>query len=313
MKFRLTCAVWGDWHTSTFLDYGLPSLCASGNLDAIDHKIAIYTTERDARRLMPATRGMNREIYTAIPSGVASGLSAAVDTQQQVHKLDRSHARKTGQIWACVPPDVVWGEGTFAQYSDLLASGKTVIFHHMPRVTLEEAAPALQYFGRRHLARVALDFEHPLGRMYRADNPTFPRHAELVLWPAGTDGLICRFLSAEIKVADVSKVPINEVAQVDRPLGERMAMIADSDHAIALSLAPAYKDSDWARDGMPLSAELVRAFLAQYPSPATRELARHSYRLHAGAVPPAAWAAAERQADALMAQVFDGYTPALVA
>lgn len=313
MKFRLTCPVWGEWHVNAFLRYGLPSLQASGNLDAIDYTLAIHTTPRDAARLMPALRGLNREVYTPLYGAQPAGLASAVDTQQRLHRFDRAKARATGSIWACVPPDVVWAEGTFAHYRDLLEAGKTVVFHHMPRVALEPAARALEYFGKRHLARVALDFEHPLGLMYRADNPTFPKHAELVLWPAGNDGLVCRLLAAEIKVADPSKVPINDVAQLDRPIGDRMAVISDSDEAMALSLAPVYKDADWARDGAPLSAETVRAFLEQYPSPATRELARHSYRLHAGNVSLASWAAAERQADALMAEVFDGYQPALVA
>lgn len=306
MKFRLTCAVWGDWHVDAFLRYGLPSLQAPGNLDALDYTLAIHTTPRDAGRLMPALRGLNREVYTPLYTSPPEGLAAAVSTQQALHRFDRAHARRHGQIWACVPPDVVWGEGTFARYRDLIAAGKTVIFHHMPRVSLEPAARALAYFGKRHLARVALDFEHPLGRMYRADNPQFPPHCELVLWPAAT-GILCRLLAAEIKLADPSKVPINDVAQANRSLGAGMAVIRDVDEAMALSLAPVYKDEDWARDGVPLNAQIVRDFLEKYPSPATRDLARHSYRLHAGDVTPAAWAAAEQQADALMAQVFDGY------
>ncbi len=312
MKFRLTCVVWGDWHVDAFLRYGLPSLEAAGNLDAIDYTLAIHTTPRDAARLMPALRHLKREIYTPIYAKPLEGLAHAVDTQQQLHRFDRYKARVTGSVWACVPPDVVWGEGTFARYRELMEAGKHVIFHHMPRVSLDEAAPALGCFTRRHLARVGLDFEHELGRMYRADNEKFPNHAELVLWQAGP-GLLCRLLSAEIKIVDPSKISINDVAQVERPLGSAFSVIQDADEAVALSLAQAYKDSDWTRDGAPLSAQTVRRFLEQYPSPATRDLARHSYRLHAGDVPPASWAAAERQADALMAQVFPGYQPALVA
>ena len=314
VKFRLTCAVWGDWHVDTFLRYGLPSLQAQGNLDAIDYVLAVHTTPKDAARLLPALRHLNREIYTPLYGDIPSGLAHAVDAQQTLHRFDRQKARHTGAIWACVPPDVVWGEGTFARYRELLDAGKAVIFHHMPRVALEPAAPALGYFGRRHLARVALDFEHPLGRMYRADNPSFPPHAELVLWEIeGGAGIVARLLASEVKLLDPSKIGVNHLCQVDRALGDRAGVIADADEAIALSLAPVYKDSDWARDGAPLCAQTVRAFLEQYPSPATRELARHSYRLHAGEVSPHQWAAAERRADALMAEIFDGYQPPLVA
>lgn len=312
MKFRLTCAVWGDWHINAFLRYGLPSLQAAGNLEAIDYVLEIHTSPRDVGKLLPGLRHVNREIYTSLYNVPEGGLANAIDAQQRIHRFGRQKARETRSIWACVPPDVVWGEGTFARYRALIESGKEVIFHHMPRVNGETAKPVLECFTKRHLARVALDFEHELGRMYRATNEKFPNHAELILWQAGA-GLLCRLLAAEIKLADPLKVPINDVAQVGRPLGSSFAVIQDADEAIALSLAQPYKDSDWARDGAPLSAQTVRSFLTRYPSPATRELARYSYRLHAGDVSPAAWAAAERQADALMAQIFDGYQPALVA
>lgn len=309
MKFRLTTVVWGEWHVDAFLRYGLPSLLAPGNLDAIDYTLAIHTSPRDAGRLMPALRGLKREIYTPIYTKPIENLAVSAGIQQMMHRFDRRHARKSGAVWACVPPDVVWGEGTFARYRAMLETGKTAVFHHMPRVEIETAAAAIGGdFSRRNLARVALDHEHPLGRMHRADNPAFPPHCELAIWPAG-GGLLSRMMSSEIKLADPVRVPINEAAQAAQPLGLGMGVIQDADEAMALSLAPVYKDRDWARDGAPLSAQMARDFLAKYPSPATRELARYSYRLHAGNVSPAAWVAAERQADTLMATIFDGWQP----
>jgi hypothetical protein len=303
--------VWGDWHISQFIKHGLPSLKAPGNLDAIDYVIAVHTTPRDIGKLMPALRGVKTEFYTSIPDKLPAHLSSAVDVQQAIHRGERGLAERTGAMWACLPPDVVWGEHSWALYRKFFEAGKWAIFQHMPRAT-DDAGAAFYDYSKRHLARVALDFEHPLGRMYRADNPTFPKHAELIIWPA-PHGLLTRLLASEIKVCDPSKVAVNRMAQSARTLGDRAAVIQDSDEAIAISLASVHKDEDWTRDGVPLSAQVVRSFLGDYPSPATRDLARYSYRLHADEADPASWLAAERRADNLMASIFDGFRPAQVA
>lgn len=311
MKFRLTLAVWGDWHINQFIKYGLPSLKAPGNLDAIDAVISVHTKPKDAGKLMLALRGTKAEFYTSIPDRLPEGLADAVGAQQTIHHGERALAKRTGAKWACLPPDVVWGEGTWRRYRELFEADKFAIFHHMPRAT-DTAGVAFYDYAKRHLARVALDFEHPLGRMYRADNPAFPPHSELIIWGC-PQGLLTRLLAAEIKVCDPAKVVVNGAAQSALNLGIHAAVIQDSDEAIAISLAPVHKDEDWARDGVPLSAQIVRSFLGDYPSPAIRELARYSYRLHADEAEPASWAAAERRADTLMASIFDGFQPAQVA
>ncbi len=83
-----------------------------------------------------------------------------------------------------------------------------------------------------------------------------------------------------------------------------MLVVADSDEAIALAMAPPGKDFSTWLTGSPLSPAMVRAFANEYQSPATEKVARRSYRLHAGAIDLDEWAEVERRADAFIEEAF---------
>lgn len=303
MKFRFTLVVWGGWHLDQLVAHGLPSLRAPGNLDAIDHFIAAKTTARDSGRLMAALDGLNAEVQSAIPDNVASDQGTSNTTVFGFKCTDQSHAADRGEAWALLAPDMVWGEGTFAQHRRAMESGKIAIFRPLLRVDASKSG-TIRDFSRRHLAKVALECEHAIARdHYRSDSPKFSNHAEMAIWEA-PGGLINRTVTAEVQTFLPARMKLSGSVSERRLQAAEREVIGDSDEAIALALCPPDKDFAWMGFDGPLNALKVQRFLKSFPSPASIDLVRHSYHLHSGDADAASWADADRRADEFFEHVF---------
>ena len=124
----------------------------------------------------------------------------------------------------------------------------------------------------------------------------------MIIWPA-PGGLLNKTITAEVQTC-IALNPLNGYGLATEEDEDKMLVVADSDEAITLAMAAPGKDfSEWLTQ-IPLSAATVRAFMENYPSAATEKIARHSYRLHAGAIDLDEWAEVERRANAFIAEVF---------
>jgi hypothetical protein len=307
MKFRLTLAVWGKWHLDQFETNALPSLRASGNLDAIDYHISAHTRPADRERLASLLQGFNADIKTPIRDDVQSDQGTSNDTVFGRNIDDRSAAAAAGEAWALLSPDMVWGEGTFAHYRRLFEAGKKAIFRPLLRVDSERAG-IITDFGKRALARIALEHEHDIARrFYRADGKLFSSHAEMVIWPA-PGGLINKTITAETQVCMPAAVQLDGQGLAPDLAPDEMAVICDSDESISLAMTAPGKDFSWLLGTEPLKLDIVRAFLKWYYSPACQHIAAKSYRLHDRDIDPAAWEQIERHADDFIKAVFESGT-----
>ena len=295
MKFRFTLVVWGDWHVGQFVENGLPSLRAAGNFDAVDHVVCVHALAADAERLRAALDGVNFEMQAPIPDpgafqAVANGMIHACAQR------DFAEAAHLGDAWGLLAPDMVWSEGTFALYRRLIEAGNKAVFRPLLRVDSEEAG-TVREFGARHLAALALDLEHAMGKLYRPDAEHFTTHTEAIIWPA-PDGRLHQTISADVVLCVPSRTPITPQFLCGEPFNGEMAVVGDSDESVALAMTPPDKDYQWQSGAHGrLSPALVRSFLLMYPSPAWRGLAARPYRLHAGDTEPSQWEETERRAD----------------
>ena len=302
MRFRFTLAVWGDWHLRQFEAHGVPSLRAPGNLGAVDYHISAHTRPADRDRLAAALQGLDADVKTPLPDDVRGDRHAANPAILGFRTEDRAAAAAAGEAWALLSPDMVWGEGTLAHHRAAFEAGKTMIFRPLLWVDAEKAG-VVRDFGRRSLAKVALEHEHAIARDYfRADGPRFSSHTEMIIWPA-PGGLLNKTITGELQTC-VASAPQDGFGLATEADEGKMEVVGDSDEAIALAMAPPDKDFSTWLSHEPLSPGLVRQFAGWYPSPAMDKVARRSYRLHAGDIDPAEWAEVERRADAFIAEVF---------
>jgi hypothetical protein len=307
MRFRLTLAVWGDWHVGQLVAHGLSSLRAPGNLDAVDYVISAHTRPADLGRLAAALEGLNAELGAPIADDTGEDQTSANGAIYGCAARDFRAAAAAGEVWGQLAPDMVWSEGTFARYRQLIEAGNRMVFRPLLRVDADKTG-TIREFGRRSLARLALECEHEMGKIYRADAERFTTHAEAIVWPA-PDGRLHQTISADVALCVANRTPTTPQFLSDEEFGPGMAAIVDSDDSVALAMCPADKHYEWQLGGGPLSPAVVREFLAVYPSPACRGLAARPYRLHAGDTDPACWAEAERRAADFIAQVFAGGAP----
>jgi hypothetical protein len=305
MRFRFTLVVWGDWHIGQFVRHGLPSLRAPGNLDAIDHVVSAKTRPSDLERVRAALDGVNAEIEALLPDDIGSD-QATCNTAVFTHNVDdRSAAAQAGEAWGLLSPDMVWGEGTWAHHRAALEGGAKAVFRPLLRVDSERAG-TIRDFRRRSLAATALEHEHAIARTdYRAGGERFSPHAEMIIWEA-PGWLINRTITAEVQTCIPAAVPFNSQGLSALPLDGEMCVVRDSDEAIAVAMCPPDKDFGWLQGTRPLDVDLVRGFLRSYNSPASRNIARQSYHLHAGDIVDAEiWKTVlDRRSDDFITEVF---------
>jgi hypothetical protein len=302
MRFRFTLAVWGDWHLRQLEAHGIPSLRTPGNLDAVDYHVSAHTRPADRERLAAALDGLDADVKTPLPDDVQGDQGTANNVVHACKTKDYAAAAAAGEAWALLSPDMVWGEGTLAHHRTAFKAGKTAIYRPLLRVDAEKAG-TIRDFGRRSLARIALDHEHAVAKtFYRADGPLFSSHAELIIWRA-PGGLLNKTITAEMQTCVAGQAPYMEFI-APAAADDEMLVVGDSDEAITLALAPPDKNFSHVVGHGPLNPAVVRAFANWYSSPATEKIARRSYRLHAGDIDPAEWAEVERRAGEFIDEVF---------
>ncbi len=319
--FHFSTAVWGPWHTSVFLEVNLPSLLASGNLEAFArrHKVVyrIQTSREDAASIeaSPAYQRARQIVDCEI---VARAIHRTVDPIGMHHMLWRQAidgARRAGAMVLLIPPDVIWSNGAFGHIADLAAAGNRAIFMTYVRVVSETAVPAVRQTFQdpstgvidatsRALVDLAMRHIHPLTLTYVRDSPNFPIHPEFILWPVAEEGYLMRVLVREMFAYDPGYLGLNEQAlPAHRPNPADVHYITDSDDLFSLSLAPLTKDVEWYAKPQRLDTLSLGAWWLRYDSPANDLSATQYFYIHPGERTPEKWRAAELQSDALIKRV----------
>lgn len=316
-KILMATAVWGDWYINAYLAVNLPSLIAPGNLPELtrgcDLTYRLYTRRSDVSRLMssPVMQAISRMMPVEVEILSEEKLAHPIAAHQWAWEQAMAAAKDSGRFILFMPPDVAWANGSFAHVADLLAEGKKAIFMTYLRVVSETFVPAFQDRSEgaqgaitmtgTDMVALSLRHMHPLMAAYCHDSLYFPSHAEMILWPVRSEGLLVRVLAREMFLYDPGHIGLTPQLLMDGDCGPReVAFIDDSDKLFAVSLAPLGKDISWHmeyRKATPLT--LARWWLV-YDSPSNDFVAGTHIRWHTGKPTAKLWRRQERRSDHLI-------------
>ena len=209
MKIRAASVIWGRPFVEMFLEVGLRSLLAEGNLPALAkrHRVVytVFTTAQDAELLQqaPAFARLQQQVQVRIslfsPQETAGGQAAS-------HHLFWSRgfelARRNGEILFLLIPDLLFAKGTLLRWAARFEAGYHAVYTPGPQVVLETLLPELR--GRFPTGTEALALDdgelqdllfrhlHPLHASMLRDSPRRVAHPEYDIRPVKGRGFVLR-------------------------------------------------------------------------------------------------------------------------
>ena len=265
-RVQFTTVVWGTWHVDAFLSFAIPSLLAPNNLPAFVNRhhslYHIVTSESDADRFRES------EVFSSLQSAmpvrlvvleaeafVGDTLDSHIRNQQQRSQEAIAAARVDDALPILIPPDVCWGDGSFAKLSELIGPFEAVVYTKYARVVDETVRSAIvaKCAGRERgtirlthceIADLAVQHLHPLYSMYLPDSENWPHHAELSVWPVPREGFQMRILATDGFVLD-QRAEYHHGLNSQETSPTARVFFPDADEISGLSLTPLCKDVDW--------------------------------------------------------------------
>src|SRR5262245_22143086 len=202
--------VWGTAHTRCFLDVGLPSLLAPGNLAALDrqedHLLHVLTTERDRETFedSPAWRHA-RATFNCRLDLIGPDLMNADPhlTMSNCHRQAILHADARAAAMMFYNPDIVLADGGMLALAHMLERGKRAIQVVGLRLVKHKVVPLLTgrhasadglsiVISPRELMAIAMKHLHPLSMMHLHDADDIDIMPQAVFWRVAEEGLVAR-------------------------------------------------------------------------------------------------------------------------
>lgn len=316
MPVHLTTCLWGPWHLEIMERSTLPTLLAPGNLPALARRMAvryrIATTPADRERISAWP------IFRRLAETVEVDFVAEHETPDIIYHVEWYHqaaagARADAAFWLLVPPDVAWSDGTLSHVADAIEAGKSAIAMPYLRVVSETCLPEIVRCGRPgeplaippgELVRLAVRHLHPLSAAVLARG-RHSRPSLEALWRVPGEGLVFRHMVRELLTFDPRRiVPTHLWYAGSGCTIDDIRVVTDSDDMFMLSFAPLLKDIPlYIPEHAVAPMDLARQSLHPLnDTPLTSAFARHSVRLHYGAMDEARWRRIERRSDAFFKQ-----------
>ena len=314
-------AVWGEWHRNAFLRLNLPSLMVEQNIpkfaSMIDCKWKFYTTVGDREILSsdPLFQQFAEHVdveWIEVAQSEHDSFSA-IDVHGRVWIEGMRSARDAQKFVMFMPPDVIWSDGGFGHFADLIVhQGKRAIYinWHL-RAISDSFIPAFhERFGTgetpihassRELVRMSLDHIHPLSSSYLRESEFFPRHTEMMFWPVPGQGLLMHVFALTPFVFDTSRFEYTDKKLVTEVLDpNELHYVVDSDDLFIVSLAEMGKDRDWYEVAKRFDFVSHGEWWSFYDSPGNNYLAPQPFRLKFSDTSEDAWRAAEMSSMAVI-------------
>jgi len=181
IRFFFVTPVWGVNHLGLFLEIGLPSLLAPGNLPGLSYpsgcRFLIYTRECDEASLVHAD--VFKRLNAVMPVEVhriPEPLSYPHAVMSDCHMAALQVADTEDATTVFIPPDCVWAHGSMANMERLAKAGKSLV--HISGIRLERDAmvPLLREYlskdrctvdiGSRTLVSLGLAHLHPIAMLH---------------------------------------------------------------------------------------------------------------------------------------------------
>lgn len=330
LKFRLLVPVWGYDYIRPFLNYGLATLLAPGNLPALakygDVTLELLTTERDFGTFNGSPLIAKARAYADIQMTDVSDVIRQGSTQtvrltwcyQKAFEATGDDCVDTNFIVLC--SDYIYGDGVLGHLGLLASQGKRLVVNANFRVLEDQVVRQLDgayrnpedgsiAVGFRQLVGIALDNMHPVGRTLFWENGQ--RHNRIAFhfyWQVDGEGVLARpYLMHPLMVRPLHKLggfpaffDYGVAAAAGFKPGDEHA-ITNSDDMFLTELAPAGHEQFALADGANRIQPMARS-IAEWANDFHRSYSRHKLRWHYADITETHWQENESRSD----QVVDG-------
>jgi hypothetical protein len=324
---KLLLPVWGNRYVGQFLDVGLPTLMAPGNIPALAKALPcgfdILTSAADESyiRQHPAfarLAGVCSAAVRPIDHLITAGNNSTTLTLAYAEAIRAAGSAMVDTCFFFLVSDYIVADGALANALDRIHSGASAVLVGNFQVTAEEAMPWMrERIGRaaaptvlsaRELMRWALSHLHPATvANIVSSSSSHNAHTNRLFWRVDDDTLLGRFYLMHMIAIRPEVNDFRVGASWDYSFLPEMcpsgnvAVVTDSDEYLVVEMQPRAHEAGFLRPGPLQPAELAKS-LAEWTTARHRENINHSLVYHAGEV-PAALSATIAAADAFVAEV----------
>lgn len=209
LKIRLVTALWGREFVATFLDVGLRSLIANGNILDLARKHAviytIYTTAEDAEhlRMSPLFQRICGSVDVRVSLFTAGEINAADPGSHGIlWRRGLDLAKRNQEILFLIIPDLLYGAGTLLRWAQQFEKGFRAVYTPGPFVVLETALKELRErfpsneepitLQKEDVTRFLARHLHPLEAAMMRDAPARAGHPEHDIRAVDRTGFVIR-------------------------------------------------------------------------------------------------------------------------
>lgn len=254
-EFIFITPVWGDGHIKLFLEIGLPSLLASGNLPALAKrgrvKYFIYLKTNDAESFQRAAILCELKKIVDVSFIVFDDyFSNHHSAMSWCHKQGFNEAVERGSYAVFIPPDCIWSNQAMSSMCDIVERGYKIIHMSGIRLASELFSLALKpYQGRvdftpRELVKLALPYLHPITCSHFFDEKEGGLMPANLFWTVDETGILARcfhlhplLVLGVSKGSDFQSTIDDDLALVVDSSEEEEYIVADSDELVAFEIS----------------------------------------------------------------------------
>ena len=317
---KLLLPVWGHHYVRQFLEVGLPTLMASGNVPALAQALPcefhLLTSAADESyiRQHPAfllLSGICAASTRAIDHLITAGNNSTTLTLAYAEAIRAVGPAITDTCFFFLVSDYIVADGSLGSALSRVLAGASAVLVGNFQVVAEDAAPWLRermgreqaaVFSSRELMRWALGHLHAatVANTVNAAS-SHNAHTNRLFWRVDSDTLLGRFYLMHMIAVRPEVTDFRVGASWDYSFLPEMcpsgnvSVITDSDEYLVVEMQPRAHESGFLRPG-PLSPATLARSLGEWATARHRENVAHSLVYHAGersAALPAAIAAAD--------------------
>jgi hypothetical protein len=324
---KLLLPVWGHRYVRQFLEVGLPTLLAPGNLPALaqalpcEFQLLTSAADESYIRRHPAFARLAdvcRATIRPIDHLITAGNNSTTLTLAYVEAIRAAGPAMRDTCFFFLVSDYIVADGSLASVLARVRAGASTILVGNFQVTAEEAMPWLRErigtetarasLSARELMRWALGHLHPatVANTINA-SAAHNSHTNRLFWRVDDQTLLGRFYLMHMIAVRPEVVDFKVGASWDYSFVPEMcpsgnlSVITDSDEYLVVEMQPRAHEAGFLRQG-PLRPEALARSLGEWTTAQHRDNIAHALVYHAGD-PPVGLPATIAAADEYLAQV----------
>jgi hypothetical protein len=204
--YRIIVPVWGERFVARFVQYGLPTQLAPGNLPVLPLdrcEYHLFTTSADAEAMRSAPAHLRLAALMPTRFEIIDDLyrGHAYAAMTECHNRGLALGRGQDCVFVFLSPDSLWADGSFRAMRKQIEEGKRAVLMAGPRVVAETVLPivgarvsavesSIRLTGRE-LATLLMQHMHHSTRAYLWEGGG-SRGAGHYCWSVGTEGMLIR-------------------------------------------------------------------------------------------------------------------------